>query len=200
MKRIWNIILLCAFVAPLCSACSQEEDVLPTQRDKIVSFLEGSHQPQLVPENEVEEGTEDPYYSTHGTTVYRYIRDVYDPERVNRPEVKGSSVVTITFRMYVFTYSAISDTRLPEFSNDPELEASYIAAGLNVSAWSFEPLRIDLGHDDILKGLRYALVGCREGDRVEAYMTYNMAYGDAYFSFIPKESPVCFTFTVESVE
>ena len=53
---------------------------------------------------------------------------------------------------------------------------------------------------DILKGLRYALLGCREGDEVEAYMTYNMAYGDANFSTIPRESPVAWFFTVETVE
>lgn len=43
---------------------------------------------------------------------------------------------------------------------------------------------------DILNGLRHALLGCREGDIVEAYMTYNMAYGDKYVSTIPRESPV----------
>ena len=39
-----------------------------------------------------------------------------------------------------------------------------------------------------------------EGDVVEAYMTYNMAYGDKYVSTIPRESPVAWFFTVESVE
>jgi hypothetical protein len=31
-------------------------------------------------------------------------------------------------------------------------------------------------------------------------MTYNMAYGDINFSTIPKESPVAYFFTVNSVE
>ena len=52
----------------------------------------------------------------------------------------------------------------------------------------------------IIKGLYEALLGCREGDYVESYMTYNMAYGDKYVSTIPRESPVAWFFTVESVE
>lgn len=201
MKKIFRILLpafgLCA--ALLCG-CSNEEDVLPTQRDRIVSFLEGSHQPPLVPEEEVEPGSDALYYTTLGNTVYRYIRDVYDPERVNRAEVTRSSTVSITFRLYIFTYATIPDTRLPEYTNDPELASAYVAAGLNVEHWSFEPLRLNLRSADILNGLRLALVGCRQGDRVEAYMTYNMAFGDTNFSFIPRESPICITFTVDSVE
>ena len=46
--------------------------------------------------------------------------------------------------------------------------------------------------------VRFALC---EGDRVEAYMTYNMAYGDkTYLYFIPKESPVAVFFSVDKVE
>ena len=108
--------------------------------------------------------------------------------------------MSITFRLYIFTYATIPDTRLPEYTNDPELASAYVAAGLNVEHWSFEPLRLNLRSADILNGLRLALVGCRQGDRVEAYMTYNMAFGDTNFSFIPRESPICITFTVESVE
>ena len=45
-----------------------------------------------------------------------------------------------------------------------------------------------------------ALLGCREGDAVEVYMTYNMAYGDDYFGIIPKESPIAWHFTVDAVD
>ena len=57
-----------------------------------------------------------------------------------------------------------------------------------------------MGRGDILKGLRLALLGCREGDEVEAYMTYNMAYGGDDFSVVPEQSPVAIFFTVDSVE
>ena len=53
----------------------------------------------------------------------------------------------------------------------------------------------------IIKGLQAALLGCREGDRVEAYMTYNMAYGDKnYMYMIPVQTPVAVFFRVDKVE
>ena len=77
MKKIFRILLPASVLcAALLGGCSNEEDVLPTQRDRIVSFLEGSHQPPLVPEEEVEPGSDALYYTTLGNTVYRYIRDV----------------------------------------------------------------------------------------------------------------------------
>ena len=54
--------------------------------------------------------------------------------------------------------------------------------------------------DGIIKGMADALLGCREGDAVEVYMTYNMAYGDDYFGIIPKESPIAWLFTVDAVD
>lgn len=199
MNKLY-VIFSAIVLTVLSCACSEEEDILPEQRRKIESYLESTHTPRLIPETELEEDSTLPYYSVSGGTVYRYIANVYDPERPQREEVTASSLVTITFRMYVFTFANIPQNRLPEFSNDPQLEAAYIAAGTDVGDWPFEPFAIDMRHGGILKGLRSALLGCRQGDQVEAYMTYNMAYGDAYFSIILKESPVLFAFTVESVE
>lgn len=198
MNKLFAII----FTLPvlLLCACSDEEDVLPAQRDKIVTYLKSTHQPPLVPQEQVEPGTEVDYYTTRGNTVYRYIRDVYAPDRDNQPEVTRQSLVSVTYSIYVFTFATISTDRLPEFSNDPTFRAGYMHAGLDVSEWSFNPEVFDMGRGNILKGLRLALLGCRQGDRVEAWMTYNMAYGDGYFSIIPKESPVYISFTVESVE
>ena len=90
-------------------------------------------------------------------------------------------------------FSNISDSTFPFWSNDPLLESAYEELGLTVAGgvWSFEPLVVRMD-GDILKGLRLALLGCREGDDVEVYMTYNMAYGDGLFSTIPLQSPVVF--------
>ena len=71
--------------------------------------------------------------------------------------------------------------------------------GLTPGTCSIEPLTLTM-RGDILNGLRHALLGCREGDIVEAYMTYNMAYGDKYVSTNPRESPDAWIFTVEIVE
>lgn len=197
MKKLLAILI--AFPLLLC-ACSDDEDTLPKQRDNIASFLKNVHKPSLVPESQAEPGSVN-FYSTFGNTVFRYIPGIDNPDRENRTEVTRRSTVAITFRMYVLnTSSAIPDTRLPDFSNDPDYRRRYVEAGLDVSHWNFTPFVIDMAHDDILKGLYLALLGCRQGDAVEAYMTYNMAYGDAYFSIIPKESPVYIHFTVDDVE
>ena len=50
-----------------------------------------------------------------------------------------------------------------------------------------------------MPGLRRALVGCREGDVVEIYMTYQAAYDDEIIGLVPKESPLAWLLTVDKV-
>ena len=208
MSRVF-ISIFAALV--LLAGGSDEEDILPTQKTKIVSYLTGSHSPKLVAYEELEEGSDEPYFTTSGNAVYRYIAGINNPDRVNWTEVTRTSKVTVTFSAYVFTFAnivtpATSSTNLtvPYYSNDPVLIAAMEdpenGPGLTPGAWSSEPLEIDMRGSGIIKGLYEALLGCREGDYVESYMTYNMAYGDINFSTIPKESPVAYFFTVNSVE
>ncbi len=205
-KRGYMRPLLMLAALLLAFACSKEEDVLPEQQKRMESYLTSTHTPRLVAEADVEEGTEQPYYTPLGNTVYRYIEGAYNPDREGRPEVTETSTVTIVFRAYEFSFTNIvtdgSRITLPYFTNDPDLEALFYGeeVGLTPGVWSFEPLVLNLRTNNILKGLRHALVGCRERDRVEAYMTYNMAYGDDYFSILGKEAPVAIFFTVQRVE
>ena len=151
-------------------------------------------------------GSNQPYYTVSGDAVYRYITDIYNPDRVNWPEVTPASTVKITFRAYVFTYANIVTTgsennwTVPYYTNDAALKSFLEGRGLNTEWWKFEPLTVDMRHPDIIKGLADALLGCREGDAVEVYMTYNMAYGDDYFGLIPNESPIAWFFTVDAVD
>ena len=78
MKRV--IYALAALVT-LCCACSNEEEVLPQQREKLVSYLESSHAPALVEESEADKEARQPFYSLSGSTVYRYIETYYAPGR-----------------------------------------------------------------------------------------------------------------------
>ena len=136
MKRIFATLI---FALPLLfCGCSEEEDILPEQRQKIVSYLERTHSPALIPESQVETGSQQRFYTMSGSTVYRYIDNFYRDGRSELPEVTAAAKATITFRAYVFAFSNITD--------------------------------------------------------------YNMAYGDKYVSTIPRESPVAWFFTVESVE
>ena len=200
MTRNKFISLLAALA--LLVSCSQEEETLPNQRNSIVSFLTSTHAPQLISEDDVAESPDDnpPFYSTAGNTVYRYISNYYDSGRESRAEVKSGSRVSITFRAYVFSMRNITDSDIPFFTNDPELEQALYEAGLTPGVWSFEPLELTLGSTEIIKGLELALLGCRQGDQVECYMTYNMAYGDTNFSTIPRESAVAVFFSVNGVE
>lgn len=197
MKSVFCLLLSCSLL--FCS-CKEDDDVLPQQQQRIVSFLTSSHSPRLVAAEDLEEESQLAFYTTLGHSVYRYIESWYNPDRANWPEVTATSKITITFRAYVFNYTGITDSTMPYFSNDPLLERAYYEAGLTPGAWTFEPLALDMASSDIIKGLRLALLGCRRGDSVEAYMTYNMAYGDDKFGIIPLQSPIAVFFTVDSVE
>jgi len=215
MKK-FSISLLFSVLCTLSAGCSDPVDVLGKQKSDFVSFLERSHQPRLVPGEQVEEGTPAAFYTVSGDAVYRYIDigDYYNPARPERPEVTADSWVTVTFRSYVFnntvirglpdgglTESNFSSVTPPFYANDPSFEPYFRMAGLTPGAWDFEPLRIDMRNGGIIKGLQAALLGCREGDRVEAYMTYNMAYGDKnYMYMIPVQTPVAVFFRVDKVE
>ena len=113
-------------------------------------------------------------------------------------------IAVFTFANIVTPATSTTNLTVPYYSNDPVLIAAMEdpenGPGLTPGAWSSEPLEIDMRGSGIIKGLYEALLGCREGDYVESYMTYNMAYGDINFSTIPKESPVAYFFTVNSVE
>lgn len=186
----------------LLAGCSQEEETLPNQRNSIVSFLTSTHAPQLISEEAVAESPDEnpPFYTAKGNTVYRYISNYYDSGRASRAEVKSGSRVSITFRAYVFSMRNITDSDMPFFTNDPDLEQVLYEAGLTPGVWKFEPMELTLGQSGIIKGLELALLGCRQGDEVECYMTYNMAYGDTNFSTIPRESAVAIFFTVNGVD
>ena len=186
----------------LLAGCSQEEETLPNQRNSIVSFLTSTHAPQLISEEAVAASPDEtpPFYTAKGNTVYRYISNYYDSGRASRAEVKSGSRVSITFRAYVFSMRNITDSDMPFFTNDPDLEQALYEAGLTPGVWKFEPMELTLGQSGIIKGLELALLGCRQGDEVECYMTYNMAYGDTNFATIPRESAVAIFFTVNGVD
>ena len=104
MSRLF-ISIFAALV--LLAGCSDEEDILPTQKTKIVSYLTGTHSPKLVAYEELEEGSDEPYFTTSGNAVYRYIAGINNPDRVNWTEVTRTSKVTVTFSAYVFTFANI---------------------------------------------------------------------------------------------
>ncbi len=210
-------IALSAFV--LLMSCSKEEDILPNQQERIVSFLTGTHSPRLLSEADAAVSLDNnpPYYSTFGNTTYRYIADVYDAERLSRPEVTEGSRIDITFSLYDFSEYRSPTTETCVYSNDTVMINQLVKDGLNPTQWvqcdetgvplvdengQFVPqaCEITVGGKDILKGLQTAFVGCREEDEVEFYMTYNEAYGEKLIvGLMPKQSPVALFCTINKV-
>ncbi|MEG2365623.1 MAG: FKBP-type peptidyl-prolyl cis-trans isomerase [Alistipes sp.] len=202
MKHLFPILLMLS--ALLCS-CGEKEDILPEQQTKFISYLTTTHVPKLVSEREKNAAQEKnlEYYTTAGDSTYRYIVDIYNVDREQKAQVEYGDSLSLTFRMYVFAFKDIvtkgDKIDMPYYTNDPLLELPMIDVGLT-PGWVFEPLDIKLGTTPILKGLEIALPGCREGDVVELYMSYNMAYGSADFGLVPKKSPVAILFTVVKVK
>lgn len=187
-----------ALVAALLCGCSDEDTQLD-QYSRMITYLESTHSPALVPESEADAEARQPFYTAFGNSVFRYIDGYYaDPDRPSYAEVTATSLVDITYRAYVFNFANVPVKQLPVQTNDPLLEQAMYAAGLTPGEWSFAPLRIDM-RSHILKGLRTALMGCREGDQVEIYMTYDAAYGDGNFGIVPSKSPVYFRVVINSV-
>ncbi len=188
-------------VAALCS-CESNNDENYDQMESIVKFLEGSHTPKLIAQSEVASALDNnpPFYTEYGVYSYRYISTFYDAGRNERPEVRDGSVISISFDLYEFTGSAIdATTAIPAYSNRAQDEARLVEAGLNTTLWDFTPLELRVGDGTLLSSIEGNLVGCREGDEVYIYMTYNMAYGDDVLGLIGKEAMVRFSCTIESV-
>ncbi len=200
MIKIRNILL---FALLLLVGCSDVDlDLLEDQQEDIVSFLTSSHSPTLIAESDLAESLEyqPAFYTTTGTTVYRYIADWYNADRDAQREVVMGDTLYITFWCYDFSsYSTPSSSYLL-YTNDPLYEDAYIEAGLNVEYWDFSPKEIVLGSGDILKSIETALIGCREGDSVELYLTYNMAYGSEWIGLSSLEESIAFFCTIDSIE
>lgn len=198
MKNMWYIAVA---VLLALAGCQQKDDIMTAQRSSTVRYLESSHQPRLMSEEAARESLDDnpEYYSVFGRKAYRYIATMYDEGREQRTEIESGDLAEIRFDAYVFNYTSLANTA-PYWSNRPETIAALEQTGgkLDPQYWNTEPLALRAGKDG-LYGVSKALTGCREGDRVEVYMTYEGAYGSAIVGVVPKESPVAWLFTIEKV-
>lgn len=192
---------LCAILCLIMAVgCGDDVDVADNQRTNIERYLTSSHVPRLISISEVENAlTPNPaFYERIDYSVYRYIATYYDPERKSKPAIKEGDEVTITFTAYVFTGAAPALSSV-YMSNDASVISALREAGLSTDYWSVEPLTIKIGQTNIIKGVTTSLIGCREGDVVEAYMTLDAAYEDDVVGVVPKESSVAWFYTIESV-
>ena len=172
------------------------------QQESTVRFLTSSHNPRLMSEQEAAASLEEfpEYYTSYGNIAWRYIATMYAEGRDGWLEADRNDVVEISFDAYVFNYSDPKNTT-PFWSNRQSTIDRFVATNkyFDPQYWSTEPYVIRLDSEDGMPGLRRALVGCREGDVVEIYMTYQAAYDDEIIGLVPKQSPLAWLLTVDKV-
>lgn len=200
MKKTAHIIVFLLTVV-LCGCSDDSDNILSRQQTSITSYLTSTHSPKLIAEENLDSSLErEPqYFSTFGRTAYRYISTLYDEGRDERAEIEWGDIVSIRYTAYVFEYRNVTAENIyatNELASIIELEE----AGLNTEyEWTTDPFTIELGTTDIIKGIEESLVGCREGDRVEVYMTFSMAYDDMAIGAVPYQSPVAWILTIDTV-
>lgn len=205
MKRLYNValVVVVALAAAFVVSCSNENDtVLTTQQNKISSYLTSSHQPRLCEESEVPaQTTPDPHFYTRwGLDIYRYIATYYDEGRDEWQEVTSRSTIEIVYTAYVFPNAKPTIANMYA-TNDPDSIAELEKLGLNTEyEWTTDPMVVTLGKEEILPGLETALVGCRGGDSVEIYLTYDEAYGKHYVGMVPAKSAVVWFIDIVDVK
>lgn len=199
-SKIWIAFVVAASLL-FSVACGDEAvDVAETQRNSIVSYLTSSHSPRLINKKDVGQALEKnpPFYEQVEYNTFRYIDDYYNPERENRVQVAEGDEVELTFTAYIFSGSKPAVSAIYLTNDQVQIDALQ-NTGLNVEYWKAEPLRVKIGQTNIIKGVEVSLIGCREGDSVEVYMTLDAAYGDDVVGVVPLESSVVWYYTIDKV-
>lgn len=196
----YALVALCATL--LGVGCNNDTDtVLTAQQTSIEKYLTGSHQPRLIVEDDVANSVEEQpqFYTRWGLDIYRYISTYYNEGRDLEPEVTSRSKIEIVYTAYIFKSGTPTVTDMYA-TNDAESLAKLQEAGLDTEyEWTTEPLKVAMGHSELVDGLETALTGCREGDSVEIYLTYEAAYGNNYIGKVPSKSSVVWFIDIISV-
>jgi hypothetical protein len=184
MKKFLTIL----FFLPLLVGCS-EENLLLSERDKIVKYLTSTR--HMVEESELDSVIEEQpaFYNVFGRYAYRHIVNYYDADRESRPQVAWGDRLELQFTAYTFAGTEPNDAAI-YWSNVPEVIERLGNRSGNTLDWSTDPLVVTLGTTAILEGLERALPGCREADSLQVYMTSNLAYGKQLVGVVPKNSMV----------
>ena len=199
MKRlIYTVMVLCA--ALLCG-CTDDEDMLTKQKDSIVRYLTSSR--RLIDEQEVSSSLDEnpPFYTVFNNSSYRHITNYYEAGREEWMEVEPNSIIDIQFNAYIFSGSE-PNLASTYWSNIPATISAIEASNkhqYDKLIWSTDPLTVRLGRGEVIEGLETALIGCRDQDSIQVYMTSQAAYGKHIIGSVPKNSPVAWYIKILSV-
>jgi hypothetical protein len=191
-KRVYRaIVALCAGVMLL--SCNNDTDTtLSSQQKAIETYLTGSHSPRLIEEYLVPDSTEEnpPFYTQWNLNIFRYIATYYTEDREAWPVIEKGTTFDIMYTAYIFKSGKPSIADMYATNIEKNIKELYKGYEKETNIWSTEPMRITLGRDSLVGGLSTALEGCRIGDTVEVYLTYDAAYGKHFIGFIPSKSAV----------
>jgi hypothetical protein len=203
LEKIKYVIALLGIVLTV-SSCSNESDaVLTNQQKAIETYLTSSHNPRLIEESKIYDSLDDQpqFYTRWGMNIYRYIATFYDKGRDERKEITRGTTFEMRYNAYIFTNGNPERIENLYATNDAKSIQELKDEGLNAEyEWSSEPMRIKLGYGNMIGGLDTALEGCREGDIVEVYLTYDAAYGKQYIGKLPSKSAVAWFIEILKVE
>lgn len=174
-------------------SCSNDSDAtLTSQQKSIESYLTKSHKPVLIDEYLVPESIdEQPQFYTHwGLDIFRYISTYYDKGREKRELVQRGTTFDMRYTAYIFKSGKPTLAEMFATNDAMMIEELYKQYPDEQNIWSSELMRVTLGETALLSGLNKALEGCRIGDKVEVYLTYEAAYGKHYVGFVPSRSAV----------
>ncbi|MFR9603662.1 MAG: hypothetical protein SNG02_07305 [Rikenellaceae bacterium] len=191
MNRSLSIFLTLVWALMMCG-CDDMEDLSLEQKEDIETFLTESHDPLLISLSDAAESleTDPPFYVTAGSTTFMYITDYYNAQRDIQPQIEWGSTVSITYSIYDFDDQTTPSVSTLLDTNDADMIAELVELGLNPEFWSSEPLVIKVGSAGLFESVESLLVGCREGDEIEFYMTLNEAYGKSIIGLSTVEAPL----------
>ena len=204
MFRIKRVIAITAMlvIALISASCSNETDTtLTSQQKAIENYLTGSHKPRLIEEANIHESMDEyPAFYTHwALNVFRYIATYYDEGRESKPVIKRGTTFDIKYTAYTFKSGAPTINDM--FATNDQAKIDELYRGYDdENVWSNKPMRITLGRQELVSGLEKALEGCREGDIIEVYLTYEAAYGKNYIGMVPSKSAVMWDIEILEVQ
>ena len=137
----------------------------------------------------------------YNNSSYRHITNYYEQGRDEWMLVEPNSIIDIQFNAYIFSGSE-PNLASTYWSNIPATISAIEASNkhqYDKLIWSTDPLTVRLGRGEVIEGLEAALIGCRDQDSVQVYMTSQAAYGKHIIGSVPKNSPVAWYIKILSV-
>ncbi len=198
MKMRLPILMFAVLCLSCVVGCNDVDEIVEKQRSDIERYLSSTHSPRLVSAEQAEQDGSRDFYDIFELNTYRYISTYYDEGRDDKALVEYGDELQLALTAYVFT-GGVPRAESVYFTNEESMITRLAELGLNTEYWKTDPVIVKLGDTNIIKGVEQSLLGCRESDRVEVYMTLETAYESEAVGIVPNNSSVVWIFTITSV-